>query len=477
MFIIFVSIKFLYKLILGKMAVIFIDDVNMPQKEQYGAQPPLELLRQYYDHKNWYDLKATTPLYLHDVLFIGAMGLVGGSRQDIYPRFLRHFNIFSINDFSEESMKKIYSNILLLGWKNNGFPSEIINIVNVVVNATYNVFKSAIEYLRPTPSKSHYVFNLRDFSRLIQGCAMLKKENAETKSTFAKIWAHETLRVFGDRLIDQNDNDWLFGKLKQIVSEQFRENFELLFQESGDGSPVTQETLKNLMFGSYFDTDSDTNKRYEEVVDLDQFLRLAENCLSEYNSSHKNKMDIVLFDYALQHLSKVCRILTMSCGSGLLVGISGSGRQSLTRLGSEIFGHKLFQPEITSNYGINEWRDDIKKVLKESGGRGKDTTFLITEGQIKMEAFLQDVDCLLNSGEVPNMYQIDEKQEILDLVRLAAQGGNRNLDISALHIFLFFTKRCREKTHILLCFSPVGSSFRNRLRFVNIILCLFVLTT
>ncbi|KAL3286288.1 hypothetical protein HHI36_000797 [Cryptolaemus montrouzieri] len=183
-------------------------------------------------------------------------------------------------------------------------------------------------------------------------------------------------------------------------------------------------------------------------------------------------MDVVLFDYALEHLSKICRIITMASGSGLLVGISGSGRQSLTRLASEIFQLKLFQPEITKNYGLNEWRDDIKKVLKESGGAGRNCTFLISEGQIKEEVFLQDIDCLLNSGEVPNIYQIDEKQEILDMVRLAAQGGNRNLDISALTIFFFFTKRCREKLHILLCFSPVGTTFRNRLRlFPSLINC------
>lgn len=94
----------------------------------------------------------------------------------------------------------------------------------------------------------------------------------------------------------------------------------------------------------------------------------------------------------------------------------------MTRLASEVYGHSLFQPEITNNYTINDWRDDIKKILKEAGGKGKHSVFLISEGQIKEENFLQDVDCLLNLGEVPNIYQIDEKQEILDMVRLAAQG-------------------------------------------------------
>jgi dynein heavy chain len=79
----------------GQQSVIFIDDLNMPEVETYGAQPPIELIRQLIDNGGWYDLKEKTWRTIVDTSVIAAMGPAGGGRNGVTPRLLRHFNLFA----------------------------------------------------------------------------------------------------------------------------------------------------------------------------------------------------------------------------------------------------------------------------------------------------------------------------------------------------------------------------------------------
>lgn len=105
-------------------------------------------------------------------------------------------------------------------------------IISILFSLCYfhiQIYKKSMENLLPTPTKSHYTFNLRDFSRVIQGCLLIERNAVESKHTMTRLFVHEVLRVFYDRLINDEDRSWLFNLTKIVIKDHFKESFDSIF--------------------------------------------------------------------------------------------------------------------------------------------------------------------------------------------------------------------------------------------------------
>lgn len=453
----------------GKKAIVFVDDLNMPAKEKYGAQPPIELLRQWIDHGHWYDLKDTSKIFLTDVLFVSAMGPPGGGRNDITGRMTRHLNIVSIDEFDDATMSRIFTSIV--DWHfAKGFDSSFLRLGKVLVQATMEVYKNSIQSFLPTPTKSHYVFNLRDFARVVNGVLLMPSTHLQEGDKLIRLWIHEVYRVFYDRLTSDDDRLTFFGVVKDACQAHFKQNVDKVLAHLTQTGKVKDEHIRSLIFGDYMNPDGP--KVYNEVTDLKELTIAIERSLEEYNLVSKSPMRLVMFKFAIEHISRVSRVLKQDNGHCLLVGIGGSGRQSAIKLATFMADYDLFQIEITKSYGVNEWREDLKKLLLKAGGDGRPTVFMFSDNQIKDESFMEDISMILNTGDVPNLYPADEKAEIIEKMQTAAKNEGKKVDSTPLAMYNFFIERVRQNLHVALAMSPIGDSFRNRLRmFPSLINC------
>ena len=244
----------------GEKAVIFVDDMNMPEKSaiHYGAQPPIEILRQLQGSGGWYDLDDMSFKRVEDVQIVGAMGVPGkGAGTHITPRFIRFFNIIGVNDFDETTMTRIFSGICDWYCEHSSVASDVKQVYKLVVQASLDVYSAAAQQLRPTPLKSHYTFNLRDLSKTIQGMVMVKPYDGFNGKACARLWMHESLHVFADRLVSAEDQAIFLEIAKDVIKRGFSMSFEDLFStlspstESKNKPQVGVKEMRGLLFGDY----------------------------------------------------------------------------------------------------------------------------------------------------------------------------------------------------------------------------------
>ncbi|XP_072525800.1 dynein axonemal heavy chain 6 [Salminus brasiliensis] len=443
----------------NKKVVVFVDDLNMPKLDSYGSQPPIELLRQFQDFQGFYDREKFFWKEIQDMTIAAACAPPGGGRNPVTPRFLRHFSMLCLPTPSEHSLKQIFKAIL------SGFLSDFTAAVKQaagsIVDAAVEIYHRMSVDLLPTPAKSHYVFNLRDLSKCVQGMLQCEPSTVHDQTQVFRLFCHECQRVFHDRLINNEDKSYFNTMLSEMASKHFSISLEPGYF-----------TKQPIIFGDFIKVGADKAGRvYEDLMDVEKIRSVLQDYLDDYNMTFAKETKLVFFQDAIEHVSRIARMIRQERGNALLVGVGGTGKQSLTRLAAHMCGYRCFQIELSRGYNYDSFHDDLRKLYKMAGVEGQDMVFLFTDTQIVVEEFLEDINNMLNSGEVPNLFEKDELEYVLAATRPKAKEagiaeGNRD------EVFQYFISRVREKLHIVLCMSPVGDAFRSRCRmFPSLVNC------
>ena len=457
----------------NRQMVIFVDDLNMPKVDAYGTQQPIALLRFLIERGHMYDrgvdengkTERLSKKTFKDLLYVAAMAPPGGGRNAVDPRFISLFSVVSVTFPSDEALHHIYRSMLTAHFE--GFSTDVRECTHKLTQLTLRLYKDLTTQLPPTPTKFHYVFNLRDLSRVMQGLMLSTPERFSTVDAIVRLWRNECLRVFHDRLITDEDRALVRDRLlDHYIKEQF---------------PQSKAALTDpILFGDYKPDGHDADSRvrlYEDLGDYPLVQSFFHEQLEAYNEDNDKPMDLVLFNAALEHLVRILRIIRLPRGNALLVGVGGSGKQSLTRLAAYVAGYRLFTISLTRNYSENDFREDLKSLYTSLAlgnvndsranpnyhGHGPSPiVFLFTDAHVKDESFLEMVNNMLTSGMVPALFSDEEKQPFIDSVRLEVKQAGQV--VNSQNCWNHFVAKCSDNLHLVLCFSPAGDTLRRRCR-------------
>ncbi|VDM32164.1 unnamed protein product [Hydatigera taeniaeformis] len=448
----------------GKKLIVFIDDLNMPQEDEYGTQQPIALMRMILERGGLFEQgKDLVWRALKDMTYVGGMGPPGGGRRSLDPRFVSFFSIFHCLPPSSDSLNKIFGSILT-GHFALGFSKKLQSIIGDLTSMSIETYFEIKNRLLPTPAKFHYTFNLRDISRVFQGMCQATSARFKGPKKVLRLWRHEVLRCFHDRLINNADQNIVEGIIDSMLKKYFREDMDYAM-------------MNPIIFGEYWAAGTEEEVvYYEDMQDFDVCKAIAEELQVAYNEQVGN-LNLVLFNDALNHLSIIHRILRLQGSHALLVGVSGSGKKALAKLAAFVAGLRTFEISLSKTYGEPELCEDIKRLYMQMAENTDQYTFIFTDTHVRNEGFLEFVNNILTTGCLVSLFSEEDKDGVINNVWPKAEAALRAIggvgaNVTKETVWKWFARDCTSRLHMTLCMSPVGDDLRTRCRnFPGIVNC------
>lgn len=392
-----------YSPIGSKFLIYFVDDMNMPEVDAFGTVRAHQMIRQFMDYHHWYDRSKLTLKDIHNCQFVACMNPKSGSF-NIDPRLQRHFCTFAINFPNSCALFHIYHTILSQHLENESkrFTFQHQRIGKSLVSMALAMHNRTSQMFLPTAVKFHYVFNLRDLANIFQGMLFTTRDTCPEPIDLARLYVHEANRIYCDKLIDDTDHD----SFNKMCREVFKKHLEEI-----DDAKVFREPLIFCHFA-----DGLNEPKYMETKNWKSLNKLLTEAMVGYNEII-GQMNLVLFEDAMAHICRINRILESPRGNALLIGVGGSGKQSLARLAAFISSLTVYQIQLRKGYSIVDFKADLNVVYHKVGVKNISMMFLLTDAQVADETFLVLINDMLASGEASDLFNDEEIDAIIGAVK------------------------------------------------------------
>lgn len=414
----------------GQWLVLFCDEINLPKPDNYGTQRVISFMRQLIEHRGFWRSDRVWVI-VENVQVIGACNPpTDPGRVPLSMRFLRHCPVVFVDYPEDDSLITIYGTFARAALKCQpslrGYSESLTQAMVQFYLACQSRFTSA--------KQPHYIYSPRELTRWVRGILeiILPAEYLGVESLI-RIWAHEGIRLFQDRLVDQDEREWTENKLMETASENF------------PGINLDAALAQPILFSNFLTKEYESSDRQV----LSDFIK------ERLQTFYEEELDIplVLFDSALDHILRIDRVFRQTQGHLLLIGISGSGKSTLTRFVSWMNGITVFQPAMHSKYSISDFENDLRTILKKAGCKGEKVVFILDEANVLDSSFLERINTLLANAEIPGLFEGDDFTALMSLCKDSATREGFVFETYN-DLYAWFTKQVATNLHVVFTMNP-----------------------
>ncbi|EEY14801.1 dynein heavy chain [Verticillium alfalfae VaMs.102] len=416
---------------IGRWLVIFCDEINLPAPDKYGTQRAISFLRQLVEHNGFWRTSDKSWVTLDRIQFVGACNPpTDAGRTPLGDRFLRHAPLIMVDYPGELSLQQIYGT----------FNSAVLKIIPTLRGYADQLTQAMVKFYlesqqRFTPKiQPHYVYSPRELTRWARGIyeAIRPLENLSLEGLI-RIWAHEALRLFQDRLVAEDERQWTDEAVRRIATQYFPS----IDEQQALGGPIL---FSNWLSKNYVPVDREQLRDFVKA-------RLKTFCEEEVD------VPLILFNDVLEHVLRIDRVFRQPQGHLILIGVSGSGKTTLSRFVAWMNGLKVFQIKVHGKYSAEDFDDDLRDVLRRCGCKGEKICFIMDESNVLDSGFLERMNTLLANAEVPGLFEGDDFAALMTACKEGAQRQNLHLD-SQEELYKWFTQQIVKNLHVVFTMNP-----------------------
>ncbi|KAI5304245.1 hypothetical protein KEM56_006700, partial [Ascosphaera pollenicola] len=416
---------------IGRWLVVFCDEINLPAPDKYGTQRAISFIRQLVEQNGFWRTQDKTWVTLDRIQFVGACNPpTDAGRTPLAGRFLRHAPLVMVDYPGELSLTQIYGT----------FNTAILKVIPTLRGYSEALTKAMVQFYLESQSRftaqiqPHYVYSPRELTRWVRGVyEAIKPLESLSLEGLVRIWAHEALRLFQDRLVEESERQWTDETVRRIALE----NFPTMDEEKALKGPIL---FSNWLSKNYVPVEQEELREFVKA-------RLKTFCEEEVD------VPLVLFNDVLEHALRIDRVFRQPQGHLILIGVSGSGKTTLSRFVAWMNGLKVFQIKVHGKYSSEDFDEDLRNVLRRAGCKGEKICFIMDESNVLDSGFLERMNTLLANAEVPGLFEGDEFASLMTACKEGAQKHGLLLD-SQEELYKWFTQQIVKNLHVVFTMNP-----------------------